>query len=206
MRARSTDDVSIQILREFREDLGLDFDLEVDEGQTMLLSMEPPSWIHLLAQSEWWVGMFAAASALYVAELVKEAAKETWKNRGKVVGAVIGAANKARSFAEKINQLRQRLSERTEIVLVLPVSHEYFGSALLLSARDVDTLAIEIALFVHHLPVLAELMCSEDLEGSRAATGLFLALLDNGDMKVSWVDRDSMEVNARVIPFCAHEV
>ena len=147
----------------------------------------------------------AAASALYVAELIKESAKETWKNRAKVVAAFVGVTNKARMFAEKIIKLRQRLPERTAVVLALPVPHYYRGSTLALSARDADTLTVEIALFIHHLPALGKLMREEDLEGSRAATGLFLSLLDNGDLKISWVDCDSMEIQSRVILLCDHE-
>jgi len=205
MRAHSTRDVSLEILREFGEDLGSDFDLEVDDSQTMLLSEGPPSWIHLIAQSEWWLNGLAVASALYVAELIKESAKETWKNKAKVAAAFVGVTNKVRTFAEKIIKLRQRLPERTAVVLALPVPHDYFGSMLALSARDADTLTVEIALFVHHLPALGKLMREADLEGSRTATGLFLVLLDNGDLKVSWVDRDSMEVQSRVILLCGHD-
>ncbi len=200
MRALSTADVPLERLREFGEDLGPEFEFEIEEGRVVLLSVEPPSWIHLIADSSWWVSLFSAAAALYVAEIVKEAAKESWKNRAKVVAVVAGTANKVRLFAEKIVHLKQKLPERTEVVLALPVPNDYFGVRLALTTQAPDLLAVQIALFVTHMPALVEVIRNEKLDGSRVANGLFLELLENGDLKVVWFNRESLEMEAIVIP------
>lgn len=200
MRALSTKDVPLERLREFGEDLGPEFEFEIKEGRIVLLSAEPPSWIHLIADSSWWVSLFSAAAALYVAEIVKEAAKESWKNRAKVVAVVVGATNKVRLFAEKIVRLKQKLPERTEVVLALPVPNDYFGVRLALSTQDPDLLAVQISLFVTHMPALVEVIWNEKLDGSRVANGLFLELLENGDLKVVWFNRESLEREELVIP------
>lgn len=200
MRVLSTDDVPLECLSEFGDDLGPEFEFEIEEGRVVLLSVQPPSWIHLIADSSWWVSLFSAAAALYVAEIVKEAAKESWKNRAKVAAVVAGAANKLKLFAEKIVRLKQKLPERTEIVLALPVPSDYFGVRLALSTQDADLLAVQIALFVTHMPALVEVIRDEKLDGSRVASGLFLELLENGDLKVVWFNRESLERESLIIP------
>lgn len=120
MRALSTADVPIQPLKEFGEDVGPEFEFEIEDGRVALLSAEPPSWIHLIADSSWWISLFSAAAALYMAEIVKEAAKESWKNRAKATALVVGAANKVKLFAEKVVRLKKKLPERTDIVVALP--------------------------------------------------------------------------------------
>lgn len=203
MRALSTDDVPLEPLSEFSNELGPEFGFEIEEGRVVLCSVQPPSWVHLIADSSWWVGLFSAAAALYVAEIVKEAAKESWKNRAKVVAVVAGSANKVKLFAEKLVRLKRKLPERTEVVLALPVPNDYFGVRLTLSADDADLLAVQIALFVTHMPALAEVIRNEKLDGSRVANGLFLELLENGDLGVVWFNRPSLEREALVIPLRA---
>lgn len=77
----STEDISEVILNEFARLAELPADVEICDQHFIMRSAEPPSWISLIAESSWWVKLFAGAAALYTAELVKEAAKETWKNR-----------------------------------------------------------------------------------------------------------------------------
>lgn len=200
MKIISTRDVPLKLLDEFAQGLSPDFDVEVSRSQIVLLSMEPPSWVSLLAQAEWWEKGLIAASTLYVAEIIKEAAKDTWKNRSKAVTAIVGATNQIKKIAEKIVALKLRASERTNFVVGLPVPNEYFGVRLALSAEDIYTLQLEISLFVHHLPALTNLMRAEDLEGSKPATGLFLSLLENGDLQVMWFDRNSLAQQQRILP------
>jgi hypothetical protein len=57
-----------------------------------------------------------------------------------------------------------------------------------------------MALFVSHMPALAEIMRDKRLDGSRVANGLFLDLLENGDLKVSWLNRESLELETLAIP------
>lgn len=199
MRALSTADVPIQPLKEFGEDVGPEFEFEIEDGRVALLSAEPPSWIHLIADSSWWISLFSAAAALYMAEIVKEAAKESWKNRAKATALVVGAANKVKLFAEKVVRLKKKLPERTDIVVALPIPNDYFGVRLTLSVDDADLLAYQIALFVSHMPRLIEAIRNEKLDGPRVATGLFLELQDNGDLKVTWFNRESLELESLVI-------
>lgn len=134
-----------------------------------------------------------------MAEIVKEAAKESWKNRAKATALVVGAANKVKLFAEKVVRLKKKLPERTDIVVALPIPNDYFGVRLTLSVDDADLLAYQIALFVSHMPRLIEAIRNEKLDGPRVANGLFLELQDNGDLKVTWFNRESLELESLVI-------
>jgi len=112
---------------------------------------------------------------------------------------VVGAANKVKLFAEKVVRLKKKLPERTDIVVALPIPNDYFGVRLTLSVDDADLLAYQIALFVSHMPRLIEAIRNEKLDGPRVATGLFLELQDNGDLKVTWFNRESLELESLVI-------
>ena len=68
MKAHSTSDVSLDLLRELRHELAPEIELEVDDRQTFFKSAEPPSWVAFLAESEWWAKALAAYAALYVAK------------------------------------------------------------------------------------------------------------------------------------------
>src|SRR5688572_5048220 len=76
MRVVSSSDVSLLELRHFSNELRTELQVEVEDNQIFLRSAEPPSWVALLANADWWVKGLAAYAALFVAELVKEGAKE----------------------------------------------------------------------------------------------------------------------------------
>jgi hypothetical protein len=192
MRAVSTADVPWEVLRDLRVKLGRDFAVEVDENQIFLRSAEPPSWITFLAEGDWWLQALAAYAALYVAELVKEAAKDTWKNRAKALAVGVAARNSVKVLANAIANLRKRLQSRTRVELGLPYPDDYSCTRIeLLETADPDELAIQIALFVHHLPRVIELMRSEPLDGAHVAAGITLEPLPDGSLEVRWQDNVS---------------
>lgn len=199
MRVIATSDVPEDVLRQFRDELRPEFDLDVDGGRVALLSMEPPSWIHFIAQADWWIQGLAAYSALYVAEIVKEAAKDTWKNRTKIVSAAVGVSNKLRRLAEKFINLRNRVSTRTDLIIGLPTPDDHFGAHFELTAADPDTLSLEIALFVHYIPAVLKLIDAEGLNSRKPATGVFLTLLPTCALHVAWFDGESLEKEERVL-------
>jgi hypothetical protein len=142
----ATRDVPEEALRQFRDALSPDFDVDVDGGRVVMLSVEPPSWIHFIAQAEWWVQALAGISTLFVAEIVKEAAKDTWRARAKIISAIAGVGARVRKISDSFVALRRRISSRTEIVIGLPIPDEHFGIHLTLTAVDPDD-ALEVTWF-----------------------------------------------------------
>jgi hypothetical protein len=199
MRIISTSDVPLENLREFAGDLSPEFDVHVDASQVFLRTAEPPSWVALLAEANWWVKLLAGYAALYVAELVKEAAKDTWRHRGKAVAVAAVAGGQLRRLASSIAALRRRLAPRTTVGIGLPVPNEFFSTRLALDGEDPDALVAQLALFIHHIPALAELITRHELAEGRAATGVFLALRDDGSLLVSWHDRDTLEMREHIL-------
>lgn len=106
---------------------------------------------------------------------------------------MVRAGSKLKTIASKLIEVRHRLPDRTEIVLALPQPNEYFGSLLTVSTTDPELVEIEMALFVHHLPALSDVIRAHQAAGTRAATGYFLELLPNGDMHVLWFDQQSLK-------------
>lgn len=199
MRLISTADVPSEKLYELRKSLRPDIDIEIQDSKVFLLSAEPPSWIQFIANSDWWIKSFAAMSALYVAEIVKEAAKDTWKNRSKIIATTVGSANKIKIFAEKIIQFKSSIKKNTELVLVLPTPHEHRGCSLLLDTKDPHDLSLQLALYIHHLPRVENLIRSNISGPNNIATGVVLSLLPSGALQVSWLDYPSLENQVHIL-------
>ena len=200
MRALSTSDVPVEVLDDLRVELQPDLNLEVSGSRIVLLSADPPSWVTLLADADGWITVFKAYAAFYIAEIVKEAAKDTWKNRGKALGALISAGNRITKLAIAIAKVRQRLSPKTGFGIALPVPSDYFSARLELTGTDPDDLALQIALFVHHLPGLDALIHTEGLGDGVALGAISLEILQDASLEVSWMDKNALTVQKRVLP------
>ena len=199
LKAVSTGDVSLKILRDLSEELAPEIELEVDDRQIFLRSAEPPSWLTFLAEADWWMQALAAYAALYVAEIVKEAAKDTWEGRARAVAAVKTTANRLWSLAKGIARLRARISPRTRIELGLPFPDEYFSTRLEVSACTPEEIAVDLALFVHHLRGLEGLILSRGLDGNHPAGGMRLQILADGSLEVSWRDGQTLEQKQHIL-------
>lgn len=199
MKAHSTSDVPLDLLRELRDELAPAIELEVGDRQTFFRSAEPPSWVAFLAESEWWVKVLGAYAALYVAEIVKEAAKDTWKARGKAIAAAKVATRGIANLAAKLASLRERLAFRTRIHVGLPFPDEHFATRLEIAGSDAHEIAVQIALFVHYLPALNRLIESERLSDETVATGILLRLLPDASLEVSWSDARSLSPIRRLL-------
>ncbi|MBI3326367.1 MAG: hypothetical protein HYZ81_06660 [Nitrospinae bacterium] len=177
MRVLSTRDVDLESLRDFAAELYPELDVQVNESQTYLLSAEAPSCISLLAEADWWVKVLAGYAVLYIAEIVKEAAKDTWKNRTKAAAGIGATGGALRKLATGIANLHRRLSDRTRVRVGLPVPDEFSSTRLELLGSDPNNLALQLALFIHHLPALSALIRAEGLDQGKAAGAIRLILL-----------------------------
>ena len=142
---------------------------------------------------------------LYLAEIVKEAGKDTWKNRAKIWSATVTAVHRVNQFATALGRLRSRLRSKTRIEVGLPVPNGNDGTRLELEGSDVDELALQLALFVHHLPTLLDLMRKEKFDRSSVASGIQLKLLSDASLQVSWQDHGAFQKGTRVLSFTPDE-
>jgi len=195
MRACSTADVPLDAFEELR-DLDADFELEIDDQQIALKGGIPPSWVAFFGEASWFVQTLGVYAAIYVGEIVKEAGKETWKNRRVIVSA---AGNRIKQFSDAVVHLRRRLRADTRIEIGLPAPDDYDGTRLELVGTDAENLALQIALFVHHLPGLLKLIDEEHLTKGKVAAGIHLQILDDASLEVWWQDSASLKRQVRVL-------
>jgi len=199
----STEDISLEDLRDLQRELRPSVELEVQENQYFFKSAEPPSWIAFFADGSWWLKAFGAYAALYVAEIVKEAGKTTWKNRRVVAAAARSAGESTiRAFARALSRLRVKITPRTDLLVGLPVPDQDFGARLHLEATDQELLEIQLALFFHHLPRLTQLIRSQQLD-TRALGPVQLRLLEDGGLEVAWLDSASERERRHTLPLDA---
>lgn len=199
LRASSTGDIRLESLRQFRDELSTDLDIEVDEGQIYLRSAEPPSWIQFLAEAPWWVQAFGAYSALYIAELVKEAAKTTWSERAAIARKTRAATQKLGSFTRRLARLRATIPEQSQLIIGLPVPDDHFGTRFELLGRDEDVLAAEVAVFASFVPALEDLFLSEQLDKDRVVGAINLLVTEELYLRVTWMDRETLSIQERLL-------
>lgn len=193
MKIQHTSDVPKAQIDDLYRDLRPYVRVEIDKGIVGYKSTDAPSWIRLIGDLPWWQQAFSAYAALYVAELVKEAAKESWRSRSKVVSAIFSTTNSLRAIARAIKVSADTYETRTEVVLFLPEPDSYFGTGLRLLTDSSDELEVQLALFVHHLAGIREIIDRNSALNSDPATGYFLQISDSGDMCVEWFHPNTLE-------------
>ena len=188
----STDDISNQLLDEFISSLNEEEKIAEIGSRISLCSTEPPSWIQIVIDSEWWIKVFGVYAAIYIGEIVKEAGKDTWKHRAKALGATIITGNKILNFIKKAVKLKSRLHHRTFCIIALRIDSSYSVNSpgILLNLTNPDLAALELALFTHHIPALLKLIEEKNLR-NLAATGVYLNLQEEGNLFVSWLQWES---------------
>ena len=205
MKIVATRDVADGALDPLRETVEVELQASTERETIVLLAAEAPSWVRLIAEASWWQQTLGAGATLFIVELIKEAAKDSWRNRAKAISFAGAAGGKVKALTSGLLALRSRLDPRTELLIATPVPSEYFGTQLKLGAQDEYSLQLEVALFVHHLTALGELMHTDELVAHKPATGLFLELLPNGDLQVMWFDAQTLEQHHRVLPLTPRE-
>lgn len=188
------------LVEELTAELRPEIEAEIDTDTFAYRSTDAPSWISFLATADWWVQALATYAALYVAEIVKEAGKDTWKNRAKAVTAVRSVGNAIRKLASSIAHVRSKLEPGSSVTVGIPVPDWVYTTDLKLSTEDEDELAVELALFVHHLPKLGALIESEGLHQGAAVGWINLRILPDGSLEVQWMDKQSLDDCRRVLP------
>jgi len=174
----STSDVPMIALRQVVEDLSPDIDVTIDERQFFLKAAEPPSWIQLIAEADWWIKIFGAWAAVYSATIAKEAGTATWKETTELAKKLYASTLKA----------RRQAGPATYLQIGLPFPDEVYTTLIKSHAESEEEFLKEFALFVHHLPELERYLKSEHVEGDISGW-VTLELLSKGDLRVQYMSK-----------------
>lgn len=197
LHVRSTSDVPLPALQQFASDLNPSFPVVVDEGQMMYRSAESPSWVMFLAEADWWLKTLAVYAAVFAAEITREGAKATWK-------ALVGLMSRKKEegpadrLVDALAKLKQGFPDETRFIVGLPIPSDLWATQLEIPEGEPGAISARLAVFVHHLPALLEVIRRNDLS-QQACTGIHLSIEDNGDMIISWVDDDLKKRSERLL-------
>jgi hypothetical protein len=198
MVAKSTRDVPLAALHAMSRRLHPVIDLHVDEGQLVLLSAAPPSWVTLIADPYFWLNALGAAAAIYVAEIVREAGRSTWRAFRRPKCGPAEPTKTVDVLADGLITLMDALPS-SEIALALPIPDQHHSTRLILVGRTPDEVAAQITLFVNHLPALTKIIEQNRLDWERAFGGIFLRLNDDGSLEVTWMHASSGTITKVVL-------
>lgn len=198
MKVVSTFDIDAEVVTSSAKRLRDELGIEVDQRRITLLSSDVPSWVIFLADLDWWIKGFGLFATLYVTEIVKAAGKSTWSAIANKL--TTPKDNKVARLADNLSELKAKLPEKTKLKIGLPFPNDRFATQLTLNGTDATTIAIEVGLFLHHLPSFAELVESEKFTEETVETAIFLSLNTDGSLEVSWFDSESSQKEVRTLP------
>jgi hypothetical protein len=131
-------------------------------------------------------------------EVLKEAGKDLYRNKA-AIGRALAKPVVAplRVVAEAIARFR-RSGGRTRVEVGAPVPDDHFGTRLRLEGQDMDSIALELALFVRQCGAIEALLAARD-SGAGSIGEVSLTLATDGAVHVQWMDRDA-EIHQVTLP------
>ena len=198
LKIQSTSNIPLDVIKDFQSLLSSNFDVETEGGQFFHKSSDPPTWITLIAEAEWWMTALGAAAVIFVKTLIQEVAKSTWKGLSKATPTKTIYGNAVKIFANNTFSFVENLAPRTQLFLSIPIPDKYNASSLNLTLGSCDEIAMQVALFAHHLPGLLRLIKNEISPDDRILGSFQLTLLEDGSLKVVWKTM-SFDLQSRVL-------
>lgn len=200
MLISATQDVPEEQLSALADDLSALGSVYVDGNRTFYKSAEPPSWVALFEQTSAWVLLLGPAAAVFLNELLKEAAKDTWRNKDRIARAMARpVAQPLRIAAAAIASFRSTIAPRTDVDIGIPLPDDHFGTRLRLEGTDADSIALDVALFVHQCGAIQALLEDAERSGAGVIGQISLRLLTDGSLQVEWLSRD-LEQQSIMLP------
>lgn len=189
LTVQSTGDISITLLdRTFERENGI---ISVDRSQLFFRSTDPPSWIALIAELEWWQKVLGAGLTVYVSGMLAESGKDTWRHRAKIPSLLKKGGLSLARLAERIVTMQSLVPPQTRFIVGAPLADSHNTTALALSSRTAHEVESELALFCLHAAPLERALQEHAIDPIGQVT---LTLTEKGNLAVRWMDRSALKL------------
>ena len=169
------------LVADLRDSVGVD----PKTNSIFLRSLDPPSWVAFLAEASWWQAALGGTASLALANLIGEATRDLYR-------AIASRLKKPSPLDELASCLRRFSRDNPKTGLVIGIrTHDQFNGTTLPIKCDAE-IESRIAVFVHHVPHLIELMEKEGVL-DKVIGGVYLRLYDNGALGVRWLEEGEEE-------------
>lgn len=190
INVQSTGDISLAQLENAFAASPLGEITKIDERQYFFKSVEPPSWVQLLASVEAWQALLGAGVSLYVSSIIAEAGKETWKSRKSINKAVASGSQMLLQLAKRLVTLQSLVGQGTTFEVGIPFEDDRYSALLPITTSSAENIELQLAQFSIHAKTLGELLSRTDV---KPVGWIILSLTENGDLFVQWMDCDSLK-------------
>ena len=187
---QSTGDISLAKLESVFADPPIAELTEIDESQYFFKSMEPPSWVQLLADVKAWQALLGAGVSVYVSGMLAEAGKETWKGRASAYKAIRSGSKMLLQIAKRIVTLQSLVGPDTRIEVGIPIIDGYYSALLPITTGSPEHIELQHARFSAHSTALGARLDRADI---KPLGWVILSFAEDGDLRVQWMDRDSLQ-------------
>jgi hypothetical protein len=184
----STDNVSLAILHKAFNTSSWSQEAEISNSQRILLSAQPPSFVHLIAELSWWkqLGFYVAGTVATGA--LGKAGSDFWDNKAKITKVV---TDRLWSLADRVVNLQSMLDGHTQVFLAFPNPDIYFPASLKVDSLDVNVVAWQIAALTYHAADIEKFIATGSFDPLASAE---ITINDRGDIHLKWMDKTEMDI------------
>jgi len=173
---------------------------EATEGKIGLFSVEPPTWVAIVADLLTWKAALGVPVTAFVTRLAQRAADAVWDRKQAIASALKDRACDALlAVATAIREAQQAGGDNFHVVLRISVPDGFYGTAISLRPENVEDAAWYLACFVQKADAIHAFV-EANIPTARVLGPVGLTLLEDGSFRLGWTF-----VNTSTHEYSSHE-
>jgi hypothetical protein len=190
-----TKDIPRDVVNYLRDEL----DIKEEPRLAMHKSESAPSFLQIIGEIIQWLDPLKVAATAFLLELSREAAKDVYKNKAKIIKALkVATVTSLNHFSEVLSRIKKNLPSRTKVAISIPIPDNFFGTTLLIESDKEEEIAWAIANFIVRIEAISKFIKKISESELKPFAPLHLTLLEDGNLKLTWMDQKNMEMHEKV--------
>jgi hypothetical protein len=194
--------ITKDIPQEIVNDLRREFDIKEEPVLVEYKSGTNPSLIKIIAEIIEWLDYLKVPATVFLIELSKEAAKDFYKNKAKIFKALkLAIVSPLKRISRVLSKVKKKLPDQTKIIIGIPIPNNYFGTSLSIDSKQEEEIAWAVANFIVRIESISEFIKEISSSELKPLYPLNLILLEDGNIKITWMDQQNMNIHEKVFYF-----
>ena len=194
--------ITKDIPQEIVNDLRKEFDIKEEPVLVEYKSGTDPSLIQIIAEIIEWLAIFKEAATVFLIELSKEEAKDFYKNKDKIFKALkLAIVSPLKRISRVLSKVKKKLPDKTNIIIGIPIPNYYLGTILSIDSKQEEEIAWAVANFIVRIESISEFIKEISSSELKPLGPLNLILLEDGNIKLTWMDQQNMNNHEKVFYF-----
>jgi len=194
--------ITKDIPQEIVNDLRREFDIKEKPVLVVYKSGTDSSLIQIIAEIIEWLDILKVAATVFLIELSKQAAKDFYKNKDKIFKALkLAIVSPLKRISRVLSKVKKKLPDKTKIIIGIPIPNDYLGTILSIDSKQEEEIAWAVANFIVRIESISEFIKEISSSELKPLGPLNLILLEDGNIKLTWMDQQNMNIHEKVFYF-----